>query len=155
MAVALDLGVEIDPLPFAPGALLLWERAYEACCVGKADQFFLSLRDPTGELLMGVFVGFAPAGLRGAETVLEPISLELVDGVCMAPCDEPSHQCRERGAVDVSVAGSTAVRIFDGTVGTVDGDPSFQAHVARARFVFMGLGAPESSGAVVVSRLQP
>jgi hypothetical protein len=154
VAVALELGVDVDPLPFAPGALLIWERAYEACCIGKADQFFLSLRDPTGELLLGVFVGFAPAGLRGAEAVLEPISLQQVEGVCMSPCDEPGD-CWERGAVDVSVAGSTVVRIFDGTTGTVDGNPPFQAHVVRAWFGYFIVGAPDAWVAVVVNRLQP
>jgi hypothetical protein len=155
VALSVSLRVELEVLPFEAGTWLAWERVAEHCCAGKADQHFLSLRDEAGELRLGLFDGFAPAGLEGAEDVIEPITLDMSIGLCPPEECEPFGGCTERGAVDLWVAGSGPVRLFDGTVGNVGVDPLFRAYVARAGRSFVGLGAPDLWASVVLTRLTP
>jgi hypothetical protein len=146
----LDLALEVAGL--SPGMPLFWTRATEVCC-NDWEQHSRALRDAGGALMLGIFQGWDPATSEGAAAVLDPIALELVRGLCPPPCKPLG--CVARAAVDVAVAGSAAVRIYDGATDVVGADPAFHTLVVVAEEGSQGLDAPDGRVDVLSLRVSP
>jgi hypothetical protein len=69
------------------------------------------------------------------------------------PCE--GSDCRTRMAVDVSVGEPMAVRIYDGTIDVLEGDPAFRIHVLSAAETGVIFDGPEHTAEVLAIRSTP
>jgi hypothetical protein len=152
MTLHFDLEVDLTGSPLSPGMPLTWTRTTELGGFGW-ERHSMGLRDVDGALVLGIFQGWEPGDSAGAAAELDPVALELIRGLCEPPCKPLG--CVARTAIDVSVAGSEAVRIYDGTTAVAGEDPAFRTYVITAQDGLLGLDAPDSYAEILLIRVSP
>lgn len=149
MTLRFELELDFTSALLTTGVPLTWARVTETCCL-DAEQHAMGLHDADGTLLLGIFQGWDPATSDGVATVLAPLGMALVEEAC-PPCEGAS--CLQRMAIDASVGGSAAVRIYDGTSDLVDAEPSFLVYVPEAAATGVIFDGPQVNATVVVIRV--